>query len=461
MKLNLIALLPLCYPAVVAGTVRRNVGQDQKSVDSQVSQSSDNSRARNLPEWAKRTTNHLRTDENGDLVVVKRQVPVPSHTSAWIPEPSRDGLGGPETEGADIEEERQNPDAVAPPLTDAGTVPNLKWPMALSNSLLFPGGWLREQLVTDLPPSEDFAGAQVHLEKGAIRQMHWHNTDEWAYVFNGSFLGSYLDYKGRNQQFKAEPGDFWYFPKGNPHAFQGLEDSNELLLVFDDGAFSDVGVTFELDNWIRHTPPEVIAKNFGLPLNNTEFKNIPNPFGTLNKGTVSNSSEVHPYGNLEGTAQSPYFAGSKMNATVAPGGGGVYKIVDTSVFPLSKNIVAQINFLKPRALRELHWHPNVTEWLYFQTGHARATCWLGSSNARTFDFHPGDTGVFPANTGHYIENMSDTEELIFLEVFHADTVEEVTLQQFLALTTPDIVAQVLNVTEDVVKTFKTEKQVLV
>ncbi|RFU34876.1 hypothetical protein B7463_g1452, partial [Scytalidium lignicola] len=94
-------------------------------------------------------------------------------------------------------------------------------------------------------------------------------------------------------------------------------------------------------------------------------------------------------------------------------------------------------------------------------GPSWTTCWLGSSNARTFDFQAGDSGDFPANTGHYIENLSDTEELIFLEFFHADLVEEVSLQQWLARTTLGLVAQILNVTEDVVKTFKTEKQILV
>lgn len=39
------------------------------------------------------------------------------------------------------------------------------------------------------------------------------------------------------------------------------------------------------------------------------------------------------------------------------------------------------------------------EWLYFHQGHARATVFTGNGNARTFDFHPGDTAVFPDNSG--------------------------------------------------------------
>lgn len=39
------------------------------------------------------------------------------------------------------------------------------------------------------------------------------------------------------------------------------------------------------------------------------------------------------------------------------------------------------------------------EWLYFVKGHARATAFIGSANARTFDFQAGDTAVFPDNAG--------------------------------------------------------------
>jgi len=37
--------------------------------------------------------------------------------------------------------ERQNPDALIAPATDAGTVPNFKWPFALSHNRVLTGGW--------------------------------------------------------------------------------------------------------------------------------------------------------------------------------------------------------------------------------------------------------------------------------------------------------------------------------
>jgi oxalate decarboxylase len=114
--------------------------------------------------------------------------------------------------------------------------------------------------------------------------------------------------------------------------------------------------------------------------------------------------------------------------------------------------------------------------------------WLGAGNARTFDFEAGDTAVFPDNSGnltfslvvpvllycfsrmfypltsllgHYVENTHPTETLCYLEIFKADTVKDIGLQQWLSLTPPDLVAQILNVSLETVKSFRPEKGILV
>lgn len=70
----------------------------------------------------------------------------------------------------------QNPDNLGQQSTDAGLVPNLKWSFSDSKTKLFPGGWVREQVVTDLPASHDISAAQQHLKKGALRELHWHRV---------------------------------------------------------------------------------------------------------------------------------------------------------------------------------------------------------------------------------------------------------------------------------------------
>lgn len=100
------------------------------------------------------------------------------------------------------------------------------------------------------------------------------------------------------------------------------------------------------------------------------------------------------------------------------------------------------------------------EWLYFHRGQAQATVFIGNQNARTIDFKAGDTAAFPDNSGHYIKNTSPTENLVWIEIYKSDRVADISLTQWLALTPPDIVAKILNVSIDVVSTLKREKQVL-
>lgn len=85
---------------------------------------------------------------------------------------------------------------------------------------------------------------------------------------------------------------------------------------------------------------------------------------------------------------------------------------------------------------------------------------IGDQAARTIDFTAGYTAVFSDNSGHYILNTSPTANLVWIEIHRSERVADISLTQWLALTSPDIVANTLNISIDVVKTLKKEKQVL-
>lgn len=70
----------------------------------------------------------------------------------------------------------QNPDNLGAQSRDNGVVTNLKWSFSDSKTRLLNGGWVRTQVVTDLPASRDIASAQQHLKKGAVRELHWHRV---------------------------------------------------------------------------------------------------------------------------------------------------------------------------------------------------------------------------------------------------------------------------------------------
>ncbi|KAF5673853.1 oxalate decarboxylase [Fusarium heterosporum] len=361
--------------------------------------------------------------------------------------------------GTNEELDLQNPDNLGRQSTDNGVVPNLKWSFSDSKTRLLKGGWTREQVIQDLPSSHDIAGAQQHLVKGAIRELHWHRVAEWGFVYNGSVLVSAVDEHGRYQEEVLNYGDIWYFPKGAAHTVQGLADENEYLLVFDEADFDKIGTTFMVDDWINHTPKDILAKNFGVDASVFENVTNPNPY-ILNAEPAKKNVTDGPAGKLSGNSSFVYRTFQHDPEKIGGTGGKFWKI-DSTNFPVSKTLAATFVTLKPGGLRELHWHPNAEEWLYFHQGTARATVFIGNAAARTFDFSAGDTAAFPDNSGHYIENTSEDEDLIWIEVYKSDRVADISLTQWLALTPPEVVAQTLNVSVSFVESLKKEKQVLI
>lgn len=114
------------------------------------------------------------------------------------PLPYRNGLGASVLGPWNPERSRQNPDLVRPPSTDAGNVANMKWSFADSHIRIEEGGWTRQTTERELPSSNQLASVNMRLDKGVIRELHWHKEAEWAYVLDGEVRITGIDYEGGN-----------------------------------------------------------------------------------------------------------------------------------------------------------------------------------------------------------------------------------------------------------------------
>ncbi len=184
------------------------------------------------------------------------------------PQPLKDGRGATDPGPRNVALDRLNPDILTPPETDHGTVPNLWFSFSAAHNRLEEGGWAREVTVRELPIATTIAGVNMRLTPGGVRELHWHKQSEWAYLLDGRARVTAVDPEGRNFVDDVGVGDLWFFPPGIPHSIQGLAEGCEFLLVFDNGAFSE-NSTFLLTDWFAHTPRDVLAKNFGVPIENT------------------------------------------------------------------------------------------------------------------------------------------------------------------------------------------------
>ena len=135
---------------------------------------------------------------------------------------------------------------------------------------------------------------------------------------------------------------------------------------------------------------------------------------------------------------------------------GTVRITDSKVFPVSKTIAAALVEVEPGAMRELHWHPNTDEWQYYIQGQARMGVFAAQGQARTFDFQENDVGYVPFAMGHYIENTGTTT-LQFLELFKSDYYADISLDQWLALTPPELVTAHLRTDPQFINSLRKEK----
>lgn len=287
------------------------------------------------------------------------------------------GKGGPILGATNHQLDLQNPSNLGQQPTDNGVVPNLKWSFSQSKTRLSQGGWTRRQSITDLPASHDISAAQQHLAMGAIREPHWHNTAEWGFVYNGSVLISAVDQNGGYQAETLGFGDIWYFPRGVAHTVQGMAEENEFLLVFDGPDTDAAGSTFNVDDWVAHTPRNVLAKNFGV--DPALFDGVPRPSPGILNGTVGGSDADR--GVTAGPGEQPadgtdsfVFRTLQQPPIQAPGGGGSLYKVDSTNFPRSTTIAAALVTLAPGAMREMHWHPDVSSTGPYLSSRPEPTC---------------------------------------------------------------------------------------
>ncbi len=311
----------------------------------------------------------------------------------------------------------------------------------------------------ELPVAKELAGVNIRLKPGGIRELHWHKETEWAYMLAGRARITAVDQGGRNFIDDVGVGDLWNFPAGIPHSIQGLEAGCEFLLVFDDGNFSE-NETFLLTDWLTHTPRQVLAKNFGL--SEDAFANLPRDpdyerymFSGKVPGPLPTDGVRSPAGTVPRTFSHHMLAQEPIEVP-----GGRVRITDSTNFPAATTIAAARVTIEPGAMRELHWHPNADEWQYYISGHGRMTVFASSGKTRTFDYQAGDVGYVPFAMGHYVENTGD-ETLTYLEMFRSDHFADISLNQWLGLTPPELVQAHLNFDSQAMAALSSDKPIIV
>jgi oxalate decarboxylase len=345
------------------------------------------------------------------------------------------------------------PSFLNPPATDVNGMPAFRTSFNLAPKRIQNGGWARQITQSDFAISTTISGVNMRLGPNGVRELHWHQQAEWAVMTYGICRVTIIDTDGRPQVADVKEGDLWYFPAGLPHSLQGLEPNGcEFVIAFDNGAASEFN-TLLLTDWIAHTPPEVLSKNFGVPVN--AFRGIPQSNKWIyqsNQSAPSLATVAAQMASSTGNPPNPFVFSLGDQPPLRENKSGSVRLADSTNFLVSKTIAATVVNIKPGGMREMHWHPNADEWQYYLKGQGRVTVFNTGPAAITTDFYAGDIGYVPKALGHYIENTG-TGDLVFMEIFRAPRFEEISLSDWLAHSPTAMVSETLNIGPSVIAKF--------
>jgi oxalate decarboxylase len=314
------------------------------------------------------------------------------------------------------------------------------------------GGWAREITSRALPIATGIAVAHLFLNAGGAREMHWHNSAEWAYVMGGNCQITAQDPAGETEVVNLGPGDLWYFPRGHAHSIQTLGDRPfHALLAFDDGLYSEHG-TFGISDWMSRVDPALLWQALGMstdtlkamPVGETYIMQgpvIPLDSPQAKAERVLPPERTHRYRLVGGKpwassgTSSIYLAGSKE-------------------FPVCSTMTGQVTRLEPGAMQQLHWHPSANELHYVAQGQVRMTLFASDKKMAVADLVAGDCGYIPTNCGHFLVNTG-TSVCEVVAVQDSPSYEDATLTAWLSAAPRHLVANNLGVAEADVPSFKT------
>ncbi|KAA6424832.1 MAG: oxalate decarboxylase [Trebouxia sp. A1-2] len=139
-----------------------------------------------------------------------------------------------------------------------------KYGFAAQEWIQYPGGLYKASSTANFPASDKLSGALFKLNPGGLREMHWHNPNEWGFVLNGTCRATLVNQGSTHmvESWDFDNGDIWFFPGNFGHVILGVdpEFGCTYMTSYDQGDFDERLDAQGLSGWYIQAPAAVAAQ---------------------------------------------------------------------------------------------------------------------------------------------------------------------------------------------------------
>lgn len=261
----------------------------------------------------------------------------------------------------------------------------------------------------------------LRLNSGGVREPHWHpNADELSYCLSGRALMTIFSPGAGHDTFTVDRGEIVFVPKGYLHHIENIGDrETKFAIAFNHEKPEDIGISGSTGSM----SDKILGATFGL---GAEY------FSNFKKSSHDLLITVRSKMNGATTTTTHYQKSPnyhKFNLKDFPpmvqNKGGMVSLGNANNFGILSGLACYLLTLKPKGIREPHWHPNAAELDYVISGKARMTIFSPGDTVDTFEVGPGEIVFIPSAYFHYIENMDDSEDMQFAVFFNHERPEDI------------------------------------
>ena len=220
----------------------------------------------------------------------------------------------------------------------------------------------------NFPILEGMGAVLLRLEKGGIREPHWHpNAAELSLCVSGTAKMTIYSTNARVDTFTISPGQITFVPRAYWHDLENIgEEEVKFVIVYDNERPGDLGVSGSVGSLSARVLDRMFGTNppgFFDQLNYTSIQDV-----TMGSKPVDFSSTS----NVEVPNAHKFNLGGITPQIQTPGGTAALGMAND--FPILAGLACFLLVLKPSGIVEPHTHPNAAELNYVINGRYVLPC---------------------------------------------------------------------------------------